>query len=529
MSDNAVAEIMVEFERNPMLWAQYFFPHHFRIQSPFFHIEVLQECIANSHLAIAAPRESAKSTILLFSYQFHQIVFKKKHFIVILSNTFSKAAMALDAIKREIKKPEAKINQLNLEIQKDAEGDSVIKHGDGFETRILCKGAEQIGSIRGVKFGAYRPDLIIVDDVEDDEMVKSPERRLDLQKQFDEALIPAGERGNCQYIVIGTILHDDSLLAKLLSKDNYPEFRKLFYRGLNKSKKTGKLVSLWEQKWTIDWLLQLSKLKPGVFAKEIQNNPVAGGMSRFNEKQFRYWNIDNNQYVLYSREGTVVSKGLMTDCRAAIANDLAWSERKEADSTVIMPAFLTPQNDLLVYKYIVERGMRPDRFAEYLFTMEAKLRGMTGSVIPIGFEKAMLEKAVQWSLKQEMRRRNKYLLLKPLKWDKDKISRIDITLQPRYAQNVVYHMRGMGDLEHQLVRFPSGKHDDIIDALQGVCRLLSNPKTIKATVDDDAGFEFWRTQAINYYKKAYKKEKVPYTFGHKKWKKKEIPSTITYK
>ena len=59
-----------------------------------------------------------------------------------------------------------------------------------------------MGSIRGEKFGAYRPDLIIGDDMESDQMVKSAERRQQFREDFDNALIPCGEKGVTQYLFV---------------------------------------------------------------------------------------------------------------------------------------------------------------------------------------------------------------------------------------------------------------------------------------------------------------------------------------
>jgi hypothetical protein len=248
-------------------------------------------------------------------------------------------------------------------------------------------------------------------------------------------------------------------------------------------------------------------------------------MARFHESMFRYWKQENNMYVLYSREGAVVSKGYLSDCKSAISCDLAWLERREADSTVIMSAFLTPESDLLIDMYITKKGMRPDEFAEHLFTMEARLRGITGSYVPTGFEKAMLEKVTQWILRREMKKRNRFITTVELKWESDKVTRIETVLQPRYAQNVIYHKQGMGELEHQLLRFPSGTHDDIIDAEQGVCRLLQFPKKRKKVHIEDTEFEFWRNLVI----RNKRREKKPYVFGNKRSRHFEVPHTKTFR
>lgn len=488
--EEMLLEIYGLLKQNPLVWFHFYFAHHVRLETPPFHVELIRQTLANRFLAVAAPRESAKSTILVFVKPFHDIVFKKKRFILILSNTFKKAAMSLDSIKKELVENQKLVDSFpGIKITKDAEGDAEIRHPDGFTTKILCRGVDQIGSVRGVKFGAYRPDLIIGDDMEDDELVKNPMRRGELQQLFDEALVPAGEKGLCQFIVVGTVLHDDCLLSKLVSKDYYPEWYKLFYKARRDNH-----TSLWPEKWTVEYLDQMEKDKPTVFAKEMQNDPVAGRNARFRREDFRYYRIENKEYVLLSEFGEVVARGRLSDCVPAIACDLAWKEKRESDACVIMPGYLTPGAEILIEDYITEKGLKPDQIANHLFLMEERMRNITGQIVPIGFEKAMLENVTQWFLKQEMRRRNKYLMTKELIWDTDKITRIETRLVPRYSQHVIYHKKGMGNLEHQLERHPYGTHDDLVDAEQGLVQLLQYPRKAEKSLGPDD--EFMRVRKI---------------------------------
>jgi hypothetical protein len=477
---------------SPMLWGRIYFPHHFRLPTPLFHIELIQTATENDKVAAAAPRESAKSTMLVFLFPFHGIVFKKYHCILLISNTFSKAAMMLEAIKKELRENERLKEAFpGITITKDAEGDSIISHSDGFDTRFICRGVDQIGSVRGIKHGAYRPDLILGDDMEDDIMVKSRERRVQLQALFDEALVPAGEKGRCKYVIVGTIMHDDALLAKLVSLDHYPEFVKLFYQAIDKNNE-----SLWDDKWTVDELLHIKRNKPDVFAKEYMNDPAQGGEARFHKEDFRYWRTEGEKYLCLSTEGEIISAGYLSDCKAAISCDLAWSEKRTADNTVILSGFLTPDNYILLDHYIARKGMRPHEICGLIFDTEERLAKITNQSVPIGFEKAMLEKVTQYILKQEMKERNHFLLTKELKWDTDKIGRIETRLQPRYAQHSIYHKRDMGELEYELLRFPSGIHDDIIDCEQGLVQLLKFPKQRKSAPPEEDKFMWWRKQAM---------------------------------
>jgi len=490
----AQEKLYLYFKAQPLVWGKAMFPHHFRDESPQFHKEILVAALTSKRLAIAAPRESAKSTLLVFLYPIHGLYFNKFRFVVLVSNTFKKAAMHLESIKKELLDNEELRKYFpKVEVTKDAEGDSEFRLR-GFRSKFICKGVDQIGSIRGVKFGAYRPDLILGDDIEDDELVKNPERRRSLQSEFDEALMPAGEKGVCQYINIGTILHDDSQMAKLVSPDHYQDWKKLIYRG-HIQPDTPQEHSLWPQKWSLDYLKELRRDKPTVYAKEIQNDPVAGTNVRFKREDFCMWKHIDSDYVLHDREGVPMGKNTLRMCKAAVACDLAWSEMREADASVIMSGLLTPDSDILIESYINKKGMRPDEVAEYLFVLVDRLEKLTGSPVPVGFEKAMLENVTKFLLRREMKARNRFIQTKELVWDADKNKRIEIRLSARYEQHVIYHKSAMGELEYQLERFPYGTHDDLIDAEQGLVQLLQFPKDTLKLQQQDSEFDWYRKQA----------------------------------
>ena len=508
-----------QFASNPLLFGMFYMPHYFRVESPAFHLKILNVLRDCFYVAIQAPRGSAKSTIIVQVNPTHSIAFKKVHFIIICQNTYKKASAALEAIKLEFRDNQRLKNDFGVELRKDAEGDSIFRHRDGYEVRVLCKGADQIGSIRGEKFGAYRPDLIIVDDLEDDELVKNPERRADLEAQFNEVLKYAGEAGVTRFNVIGTILHDDSLMAKLVSKDKYKQYRKLFFKARNIV--GGEKVSLWPEKWTVEALDALEAEDPIGFSKEMQGDPSKGTIETFRYEDFRYWDEVEGGVVLYNQHNQVLARWAYDECKAAISADLAWEEKRESDSTVIFPAFITPNGQILFDNYICRKGMRPNEVEEALFEMSFRLEKLTKSRVPIGFEKAKLEKVMKWFLGEAMRRRKVYLWLKDLQWDGDKLQRIMVRLSNRYANHVIFHKRGMGELENQLIRLRSVAHDDIADAAQGVVQLLEYPKNIKVKpVEMDT---FMKLRQWNIEQKKPKKE--AYSFGKKPYKF-PLPSNI---
>lgn len=519
--DNNLDFVISKFSSNSLVFGMFFFPHYFRDESPPFHLKIIQESIKANNLAIQAPRGSAKSVLLTFLMPTHDIVFKKCHFIIIVMNTYAKAAAALENIKNELRTNE-KIKMFGIKMRKDAEGDTIFLHPDGFEIRVLCKGADQLGSIRGERFGAYRPQRIIVDDLEDDKSVRNIELRQNLEREFNDVLNYAGDN-TTKITVIGTILHDDSLMAKLVSQEHYANFTKLFFKA--RYTINGQLVSIWKEKWSIEKLSEMEAMDPAGFAKEMMGDPASGSQEAFKRDDFRRWKIENNNAILFDKDNAVIAKYSLSDCRAAISCDLAWEEKRDSDSSVIFPAFLTPSNEVLFDSYICKRGLRPDEAEEILFNMEERLQSLTKKRVVIGFEKAKLEKVMKWLLGQAMKRRNKWLWLENLQWDGDKLQRIMIRLANRYSQHIIFHKEGMGELENQLVRLRSTAHDDIADAAQGVVQLFDRfgPSKVKKTQDDTDGFELLRS----FIKK--KEQRKQYVIGAKKKNNYIIEAKTTFK
>lgn len=523
------------FAQNPLAFGMYYAPDHFTDPSPPFHIEILTSALTYQYLAVVAPRGCSKSTLLTFLIPTHAICFKRCRHIVLLQSTFEKAATSIATIADTIRTDQVKTD-FGISLEKDTKGEVIFSHPDGTRVRIIGKGSEQMSKIRGEKFGAYRPDLIIMDDLEDDITAKNQELRAQVRMLFDRVVAKSVNKAKHQIIAIGTIFHDDCLIARLVHKDYYPDYKKLFYQ-VRMTRNIFNPVdevceaeehSLWPERWSLEEIKQDEIDDPDTFSTEMMNNPSSGASAKFKKEDFRYWRMNEGQFVLYDGTDTVCARGSMRDCTWAIGCDLAWEERRTSDFSVALPAFLTPQNEILIDPYLCKKGLRPDELFEWLFVCAERLQKLTGSVGYIGFEKAKFEKIIKWMLEREMRKRNKYLLLKDLIWDADKLARIYVRLQPRYAQHVIYHQKGMGELEYQLIRIPSGTHDDLPDSLQGVVQLLTYPKPgakkpNKTTAEHE--FNWWRQQAIS------RKTKLPiikYPFG-KKEKIIEIPATESYR
>lgn len=109
--------------------------------------------------------------------------------------------------------------------------------------------AEAIGSgkkVRGRRHRNWRPDLIVLDDIENDENVNTPEQRRKLKNWFDKAVSKAGDTYT-DIMYIGTILHYDSLLNNVLQN---PRYKTKKYRAVISEAVNTKLWDEWESIYT---------------------------------------------------------------------------------------------------------------------------------------------------------------------------------------------------------------------------------------------------------------------------------------
>ena len=237
-----------------------YLPHYFSRPSPQFHAELdtlwregvlkgvvpigddakLVDAQDGCRRATAAPRGHAKSTNLTFKGSLHAALYRYKRYIIILSDTSDQANGFLSAIKDELEDNGA-IREDFGDLTGGVWRENVIITSHG--VRIDAIGAGQ--KIRGRKHKNWRPDLMVLDDIENDENVRTVEQRKKLENWFYKAVSKAGDTYT-DIVYIGTLLHYDSLLAKVLKN---PAYRSVKYKAVQ-SFSTSPLWETWESIYT---------------------------------------------------------------------------------------------------------------------------------------------------------------------------------------------------------------------------------------------------------------------------------------
>lgn len=261
-------------EQSPLHFGLTYLPHYLTNQVPKFHQEIVQ-ALESPRLVVVAPREHAKSTLINVVTTLYELYTQKFRYQLFVGDTSSQAQGNLAAVIREIENNrELREDYGNLKptnVARDKWTNSAIVTTTGIKIEALGVG----GKIRGRRHLQFRPDRIVCDDIENDENVATKEQRQKLESWFFSALLSALDKDRGRLRVIGTILHFDSLLAKLVDLRLHPAWRKLRYQAVNFGA-DGNPAPLWPARWDLG-SLAARKAETGsvIFEQEFQNNPVA--------------------------------------------------------------------------------------------------------------------------------------------------------------------------------------------------------------------------------------------------------------
>jgi len=221
-----------------------YLPAHFNLKPSPMHVEIFDLLQKGTEerglrLAVAAPRGHAKSTIASVAYILWCICYQKEQFIYLISHTLDQAADNLSHIKRELT-DNARLLEDFPEVCEPPGSfvgaprwrkDEIITRND---VKVTALGAEK--KIRGRRHKQHRPSLIILDDVENEEEVRSADQRRFKQEWFNKSVLKAG-CSTTNVVVVGTVLHYDSLLAGLLSQ----------FKGLGWTSHKNQAVTQWSE------------------------------------------------------------------------------------------------------------------------------------------------------------------------------------------------------------------------------------------------------------------------------------------
>lgn len=415
----------------------------------------------NKLVVITAFRGSAKSTIVTLSYALWSILGKnKKKFILIISKTQDQTKIHFQNIISEIEnnkilkndfdldKRNIKINQKSIYFKKI---DAIIKCAS-FET-----------SIRGMRFKDTRPDLIICDDIEDLDSVRNIKSRDKLESWFTSEIIPVGDK-NTKIILVGNLLHGDSLIMRIKNKINNKELNGIYkeYPLLKNDK------ILWNDKYNSKEEIEILRKTIGnevSFQREYMLKILPDDYQIIQRDWIKYY----EELPYKNREFEFIGN--------IISIDLAISKKETADYTaiLILSIFRNKTNNkfnIFIRPNPINKRLSAPEQMQYVKDLYNTFKNEYTRII---IESVAYQLSFIQNLKKESYPAEEFKVQ-----GQDKTARLNIASLYMQNEQVFFPKNGCEDLINQLLGFGvENNHDDLVDAFSMGVISINNIKDYK--------------------------------------------------
>lgn len=441
-------------EHSFMLFAVYYFSEYFKYGIADFHEDFnndLHDLINGEVREVAwiAFRESAKTSYakLFIIWLIH---FNKRKYINVDSFDKENAERILFDIAFEMTNNETLRNDFGVLFSKERSLSEVKQNRvNNFVTEngIRVEAHSTQESVRGRIHLNQRPDFLLFDDIETNKTKSSEAYTKQVRDHLTEAqagMAPDGfilylgnyitEYGNIQWLM-DRAKNDHRLRIRNIPViiDGKPSWEAKYALTDTEAKEKGKVSIEDKQR-------QLGSL---VFSYEMMNQPIDEMMAEFKK-----------EYVQAETLHTIATKE--TNCYITI--DSAVSEKESADFTGITINWVTLDNKWYIKTYRMKCNSK--ELIDHLFYLKKEY-----SPKFIGLEETTFTMAIQPFMQEEMRRRNDFFTVTPVKHrGVNKETRVR-GLIPRWENKSIFLIDDNYDLLNEMRTFPNGQHDDVLDSL----------------------------------------------------------------
>ena len=502
-------------ENDLYLFAIRYFPHYLKKPSSQLH-KFLYSTLARDvnkysrgvKWAIAAPRSNSKSSIVSGIFPIWCLCFKKKKFILMISDTLSQAEDFLYDIKQELE-----FNEKLLRDFPEVCGKGPLWRTNEIITRngikILTLGTGS--KVRGRKYGVHRPDLMIGDDIENNEMVRSEALRNSVREWFNkEVLFAGGERGSStDFFVVGTSIGKYALLNALLDPNQYPEWQSRRFSSVKKESDAYDLWSKWEEMYKdrfnvnrkedaekffednkeemlrgteVLWpegdpyydLMVYKITNPSGFLCEKQNLPVDLTKLLVKEEELHFEYFNQNKRVIES-----IDRGVKRKLIFGALDPSVGKKSTKGDFSVILTLIRDPDTG---YLYVIDIDMKRRSVDDQIDAI-LKAHQLFGYRI-FGVETNAFQYVIAEMLRKKSRELGIYVPVEEINNYQDKKMRIEGIVPFLKDGTIVFdkHKKNTNKTYaaaiEQITTYTGegDEHDDVLDVLEMCFKLAKSPK-----------------------------------------------------
>ena len=404
------------------------------------------------NFAVEAFRESAKTQIVIRANLLHALTYpqERRSYLVVICATQRTASKMLLGVSREFLSNSA-MHGLMKEVRENSGLAFEVAYHDAPTVRIEAYGKG--AAVRGLSWGAKRPDLVIIDDPQDQEDATSETVTASDWDWFLSDVYFLGQAS--RIFIIGNNLGERCIMECIMRNSLRLKFTVNKIPIIDENGK-----SAWPEKWPLRAIEKEREEfallgKTDLWYMNKMCECISPLSQKFKREYFKYYNIppDTSGLNIYT------------------AVDLAISQKVNADYSAIVTVGVNSSGHWFVLD--VEYGRYdPSTTIDAIFSAVQKWRPLT-----VGIEMVAYQSALQHFLEKEMPQRGIFFRITPLKAEKKKELRID-AIQPRFAVGTVWFKSKavwLPEIESELLAYPHGARDDVIDALAYIEQMAATP------------------------------------------------------
>lgn len=375
-----VAEIRFALEHDEEFFIQFFLGDELTLPVPKFHIDIfhLMTSTAVRLCVFAVPRDHAKTTLAKLACIRHWL-FSDYQFIIYLSNVSTTAVAACKDIiaLMESENFQSIYGVIEFDVKQEGNGFycftlTLPNNTGGFRNKkciLRALGAGQ--SIRGINIGHRRPQLAVVDDLEDIENIATEELYMKLKRWFYGTFRKCLDKFKHKIIHIGNMIANRCMLKEHCDSEYWF------------SRRYGCLLANGEPLWPDAWPLEKLKadfneyLKAGmidVWFTEMMNLPIGAGRGLIRATEINYKPLPEPADIKYG----------------FITIDLAISRENWAHKTVVAVHGWTGE-EWMICEIDGAIGIDPIQLFDIVVELAFKWRVMT-----VGIENTAYQASLQY-------------------------------------------------------------------------------------------------------------------------------------
>lgn len=481
-------------------------PKTFYLGSPDFHYEMDEVLLDSTKKQVMreAPRGTSKTTKVISKSIHHGVYDIGDKLVVIQSKTRSESLNRLTTIKnifeysqvyRDLYDPEGLCTASNAEVWR--EDKIIVKIRNPFDNQVYRVTIKAIGTgqqVRGALEDSTRITLYLLDDPDDENSCATKEQ---MDKNFDRFLggIAGLDMRNGRVVVIGTPIREGCIVSRLRNASGwdtkvYPAYWE----------QDGKIKLLWEEMYSYEWLMakknELKELgKLSKFYSEYMCEIVGEEDQLFKPE---YWddrrfsghlevNGEDTILVITSRNGVEAEERVVINTYLGV--DPASSTKQTADYFVVFPVGIDTNKNIYCLPYFRGR-VTPLEGAEKIIDKIKEVKPKRGGIETTGYQE-MLRQYVKERMMEDDVYCPGFEQTDGFKPKTEKSMRLE-QMQPLFAQKKVWIMEeGMQALVDELLMYPRGKNDDLLDGLYYATRRMYPPDHVTEVKTNLLDRDFW--------------------------------------